>query len=401
MIVRVERLVAGGVGLAHEPDGRVVLVDGGLPGDEVLVRPVRTKRDVVHAVIDEVVAASPDRVAPPCPAVAAGCGGCDLQHAAVVAQAQLRVGVVADALRRLGGIAEPVVRAGPQLPAHGYRTTVRMVVQGGRAAFRARASNDAVPVESCLVTHPAIDELIRDGRFGSAREVTLRAGARTGERLALVDPSIDGVQLPADVLLVGANARRRGRGSVAHIHEEIAGRRWRISARAFFQPSAEGAEALVAVAGALAGDALGAGPLVDLYAGVGLFAGTLGVAARAVDPTTRVIVVERHRDAVADARSNLADLGALVMEVDVDSWRPRPAALVVADPSRDGLRTPGVEAVAGTGAQRLVLVSCDAAALGRDARLLAGAGFRAVESVVVDQFAMTSHVEVVTRFDRS
>jgi 23S rRNA (uracil1939-C5)-methyltransferase len=256
-------------------------------------------------------------------------------------------------------------------------------------------------VVHCGVAHPLIDELIADGRFGDAREVTLRVGARTGERLVLAEPTAVGVAVPADVTVVGLDElRRRKGGRSAAYHEEIAGRRWRISARSFFQPSPEGAEALVAVVSELAGDALGAGPLVDLYGGVGLFAGTLGAAARAIDPSVRVSLVERTGSSLADARHNLADLGVFVRPVAVERWRPEPAALVVADPAREGLREGGVAAVAATGAAQLVLVSCDAASLGRDAALLRAEGFEPVESVLVDQFAMTSHVEVVTRFDR-
>ena len=53
-----------------------------------------------------------------------------------------------------------------------------------------------------------------------------------------------------------------------------------------------------------------------------------------------------------------------------------------------------------TGTTRLVLVSCDAAALGRDTAQLGRLGFTHVESVSVDMFGHTGHVEVVTRFDR-
>ncbi len=53
----------------------------------------------------------------------------------------------------------------------------------------------------------------------------------------------------------------------------------------------------------------------------------------------------------------------------------------------------------GTGAERIVLVSCDAGALGRDAAILVAEGYRHVESVVVDLFGHTGHVEVVSRFD--
>jgi 23S rRNA (uracil1939-C5)-methyltransferase len=293
------------------------------------------------------------------------------------------------------------VRLGPTLPSGGYRTTARCVVVDGRAGYRARASHDPIVVGHCAVAHPLVEELIAEGRFEGCTEVTLRAGARTGERLVLAQPDARGVAVPDGVVVVGLDAlRRKGGGRSAAYHEELAGRRWRVSARSFFQPSPEGAEALISVAAELAGDALGAGPLVDLYGGVGLFAGALGQRARAVDPTVSITLVERAGSSLSDARHNLADLGATVRPVAVERWRAEPAGLVVADPAREGLREVAVEKVAATGTPRLVLISCDAASLGRDTALLRAEGFEPVESVLVDQFAMTSHVEVVTRFDR-
>jgi tRNA/tmRNA/rRNA uracil-C5-methylase (TrmA/RlmC/RlmD family) len=73
---------------------------------------------------------------------------------------------------------------------------------------------------------------------------------------------------------------------------------------------------------------------------------------------------------------------------------------VVADPPRAGLGRDGVRAVAGTRAERVALVSCDAGALGRDAALLRKAGYRFTGATLVDQFAGTPHVEVVSTFVR-
>ena len=56
--------------------------------------------------------------------------------------------------------------------------------------------------------------------------------------------------------------------------------------------------------------------------------------------------------------------------------------------------------IATTNATRLALVSCDAAALGRDAKLLGAAGYELVGAELIDLFPHTSHVEVVSRFDR-
>jgi 23S rRNA (uracil1939-C5)-methyltransferase len=197
--------------------------------------------------------------------------------------------------------------------------------------------------------------------------------------------------VPDGVRVVGEAALRDGLR--AWYHEEVAGRRWRISARSFFQARPDGAEALVdAVRAACAGMARGGG-LVDLYGGVGLFAGAL-------EGVGHVTLVEQGRSSVADARVNLAELDARVVGSDVEHWGPTHAATVVADPPRAGLGRRGVAKVAATRAERLALVSCDPAALGRDARLLGEAGYDLVEVTLVDLFPHTSHVEVVTRFDR-
>ena len=76
------------------------------------------------------------------------------------------------------------------------------------------------------------------------------------------------------------------------------------------------------------------------------------------------------------------------------------ADLVVADPSHAGLGRAAAKVLASTRAERIVLVSCDPAAAGRDLGLLRDLGYRPVEAVVVDLFPHTHHTEVVTRFDR-
>jgi tRNA/tmRNA/rRNA uracil-C5-methylase (TrmA/RlmC/RlmD family) len=397
--VRAERLVAGGAALARRDDGRIVLVDGALPGERVEVT-VSTRRGVERGAVVRVVAASPQRVEPRCVRVADGCGGCDLMHLAPPAQAPAKVEVVEDALRRLGGWAAPVVRAGPPLDPWAFRTTMRLAVADGRAGLRRAGSHDVVVLDRCAIAHPALDELVHEGRFGDAREVTLRVGAATGERLALVSPSRDGTRLPDDVLVVGADELARGKR--AWIHEDVGGRRWRVSATAFFQSRPDGAAALVEVVRALAADVLdragGDRPavLVDAYSGVGLFAGCL------LDGRSgwRALCAEEHRSAVADARVNLADLDVKVVATAVERLRAPQADLVVADPARTGLGRRAADALAGADPERIVLVSCDPAAAGRDAALLAARGYAPVEAVVVDLFPHTHHVEAVVRFDR-
>ena len=371
-------VAAGGEAVAREAGGRVVFVGGALPGERVLVEIDGQKKRWARGHAVEVLEPSPDRVTPPCPHVAEGCGGCTWQHVAHGAQRELKATIVRDALTRLGGIEAPQVDLGPALGPFGFRTTVRAAVEHGRAGLRRAHSHDVVTLDTCLVAHPLVEELLVHGRFPGAHEVTVRCGARTGERLVLPRPVDAAIEVPDDV-------------RTDHFHEEVAGVRFRISAPSFFQARPDGAEALVDAVRAAAGGAPD-GPMVDAYGGVGLFAATVG----AGRPVT---LVEWSSAAVADARVNVPD--AEVLRLDLARWRPSPAALVVADPSRDGLGATAVTRLAATGATHLVLVSCDPAALGRDTALLAAEGFRHDGSTLVDLFPHTPHVEAVTRFIRS
>ena len=79
-------LVAGGGAHARGADGRVIFVSGALPGERGRVALRETRRDFARADLIEVIDPSPHRVEPPCPYVAAGCGGCPWQHIDVTAQ---------------------------------------------------------------------------------------------------------------------------------------------------------------------------------------------------------------------------------------------------------------------------------------------------------------------------
>ena len=118
----------------------------------------------------------------------AGCGGCGWQHAATATQPQLKLDIIRDALTRIARISDPDLADPVLLPTVGFRTTVRALVVDGKPAFRRHQSHDPVLIDSCLVAHPAIDELLRDGDFGRATEVTLRVAASTGERARSPSP---------------------------------------------------------------------------------------------------------------------------------------------------------------------------------------------------------------------
>lgn len=416
-----EAVAAGGDGVGRLADGKVVLVEGALPGELAEVDLVERHKDFARGRAVGILEASPGRVEPPCPERSAGCGGCGWGHVTPELQLALRARVVADSLARIGRLADAPAARVVRLPTSAFRTTLALAVDPeGRPAYRRARSHDLVAPGSCMVAHPRLEELVVGGRFPGAVSVTLRVGVAGGERLAVLDSAAGArrrvrsrpgarrprgaaaaeAEVPADVVVVGAG-RPAGTsggagGSGAVFHEAAGGRTWRVSARSFFQPGPAAADALVAEVDAALGGSIGPGDvLADLYAGVGLLGGS--VAARR---GARLVAVERSAVAAGDARHNLADLDAEVVAAEVGAWDARPAAAVVADPARPGLGRPGVAAAGGTGAGVLVLVSCDPASLGRDAGLLTSAGWRLESLAVLDVFPHTPHVECVSRFTR-
>jgi tRNA/tmRNA/rRNA uracil-C5-methylase (TrmA/RlmC/RlmD family) len=371
--------VAHGGHCVARHDGRVVFVRHALPGERV------------HAIVTEdgggafcradtvaVLDAAPQRVEPVCAwARAGGCGGCDLQHVTPEAQRALKAAVLAEQLQRLAGIDRPVEVE--ELPggALGWRSRVRLAVDGlGRAGLRAHRSHDVLPVADC--------PLAPDGTLGPVLERHFAPGAEIE-----VTVDADGVvHVPDDPATGPAVAR-------------AAGREWLLSPGTFWQVHPELPDTLAGVVEEWAAAPAG-GTAWDLFGGVGLFASVL---ARQVGPTGRVVVVESSRQAVGDGRRALADLTWI-------DWRAgrvedalagiveRPD-VVVADPPRRGLGRALVDVLAARAPERIVHVACDPAALARDVALFAERGYGLRRLRAFDAFPMTHHFECVALLERN
>lgn len=390
-----------GSSVGRDGSGRAVFCEGGLPGETVRVEIHTEKKRFARGRVIEVLDASPDRINPICSTHAAGCGGCNLAHAATSLQREMKVRVVADSLTRIGRVDHDVVQTlirapgAPDTPveAKGYRTTVRMAISEGRAGYRKRSSHDVVAPSMCGVVHPLVEDMILQGVYenSSGSEVVLRASGATGERIAVVDGDADGPRFPSGVTVTSREQLAAGHNMF--ITEEAGGRSWQVSAGSFFQAGPTVATALVDAVRSAAGPVEDA-VVVDAYAGIGLFGGTVGAAARSL------ISVEQSASSTADARVNLAGLAATIIERNVENWPAVDADIVIADPARAGLGAKGVRALVASRAARFVLVSCDTGSLGRDIGLLTEHGYALDTVQVIDAFPDTSHVETVVGLTR-
>ncbi len=401
--VRVSRPANGGAGVGQDSNGRTTFCHGALPGEHVRVALTQQKKRFARGVVTEVLDAAPERIAATCPTHANHCGGCDMAHGTYEVQRSIKAHVVRDALVRIGRFDPETVDAAwhgfTKPSASGwYRTTARLAVADGRLGYRAARSHDVVAPTTCGVVHPLVEEVIVNSRFptGSGPEVLVRASHGSGERIVVVDGSTTGVSVPADVTLVSQS--QLDAGANVSLVEDAAGRSFVLSAGSFFQAGPTVATDLVDAVRAALPDMAGQS-FVDAYCGVGLFAGTVGADAESVT------AIELSASSVRDARRNLDEQRRSGQRVDivesaVQDWAPTPADVVLADPARSGLGVDGVDTLTACGASTFVLVSCDTGSFGRDAGLLADAGYSLTSVRLVDAFRDTSHVEAIASFTR-
>ncbi|WP_433296615.1 class I SAM-dependent RNA methyltransferase [Actinoplanes sp. CA-030573] len=378
-------------------DNRVFFVRHALPGERVIAEITERHRSYLRADAVEVLEASPDRVQPPCPYAHPGaCGGCDLQHASGDAQLRWKGAVVREQLGRLAGLGDFPVRV-EALPGGllGWRSRVRYAVDAaGRAGLLQHRSHQVVPIDRCLIAHPAIqglDLLERSWPDDDAVEAVASAG---GDVAVQTRPSGGGT-LPFDDLLDAPVATRGPSAGPAEVVEKAVGRRWSLPPESFWQIHPAAADTL---AGAVL-DLLAPAPgevSWDLYGGAGLFA-----AAVTERTGARTTLVESSPLGCAAARANLTDLPTVeVVEARVEPALHRrrvtgPVDLVVLDPPRAGAGARVVKAIAAARPRAVAYVACDPAALARDVATFRAAGWRLAGLRAFDCFPMTQHVECV------
>ncbi|WP_329137448.1 class I SAM-dependent RNA methyltransferase [Streptomyces sp. NBC_01476] len=417
--VEVGPVAHGGHCVARTEAGQVLFVRHALPGERVVARVTEGEEGArfLRADAVQVLTASKDRVEAPCPFSGPGrCGGCDWQHAAPGAQRRLKAAVIAEQLERLAGLTpEQAGWDGTVAPAPGdkvakgevpaWRTRVQYAVDAdGHAGLRKHRSHEVEVIDHCLIAAPEVTELGVEARsWPQIASVEAIAATGSHDRQVILTPRPGG-RLPIVELDRPVSVQRIGeRDHAVHrvhgrpfVRERAAGRTWRVGEGGFWQVHPKAADLLVeAVMQGLMprkGDMA-----LDLYCGVGLFAGAL---AERVGERGAVLGIESGKRAVEDARHNLEDLERVRIEAGkVEQVLPRTGIsevdLVVLDPPRAGAGRPTVRHIASLDPRRIAYVACDPAALARDLAWFAEEGYRPVTLRAFDLFPFTHHVECV------
>lgn len=431
---------------------------GGLPGDRILARVQKRRRDRLDVHVMQRLEDSPDRVPAVCRHVA-DCGGCSFQELDYARQLSELRELAARQLAPLNlgslGLELPPVIPAEQI--FGYRNKMdftfasqrwtEQVDDGRREDFalglHARGRHDkGLDVLQCELTFAGGLGLVHTTRelalelglapwnqrdhVGFLRHLILRRGERTGELLVnLVTSDQEGSGF--EELCSGLLARHPEVTTLVHnvttrlatvafgeseqvlfgdgvIHEVLGGLRFRLSANSFFQTHTAQAEHLIERAREFLG---GGRVLWDLYCGTGAFGLCLA------ERFERVVGLELVESAVADARVNAelngitnaefhaGDAAALLAdEARAAAGLPEPDAAVV-DPPRAGLHPKVVRALADHGPARLLYVSCNLKSAARDLPVLLESGYVIEQVDLVDLFPHTPHLEGIFALTRT
>ena len=416
----IEKGVYRGLGLARH-EGQVVFIPRGLPGDRVRVRVQTATSGYVKAEAEERLVPGPARRPSPCPFFPA-CGGCAYQELDYPAQLALKEQILRESLSRAGAPWDGEIPLTGS-PEQGWRTRASFHFAEGPAGSRlglyAEGTHRVVDLPHCLQVSEAMNRTQRALRASLseqprwARRVRGLDLAESGDGKLLVAaletamapaegvslaPLADAVPWLTGFGVVAGDGRQRRfhllRGE-PYVENEVCGRCLRSHIGSFFQGNRFLLGDLVSTVVELTPRG---GSVLDLYAGVGLFALALAEGADAVAG------VELNPIAVEDARHNAQRAGLAHVRFHqgdaydgLESWRVAPGERVVLDPPRTGAGADLVQAIAVRRPGAVVYVSCDPPTLGRDMKAFAGEGYFPDAVRALDLFPDTFHLETVVR----
>jgi tRNA/tmRNA/rRNA uracil-C5-methylase (TrmA/RlmC/RlmD family) len=417
--VSIQSLAPTGEGVAKTSDG-VGFIAGALPGEEVEAEVLETRRKFWKGRVVSLSNRSPLRRSG---AHAEGCAGCDWSHFDVEAAARAKRLLFLETMERIGELPASMFGDLPiETSPLAYRLRSRFHVSGAgedaavgyfaprshrvesagacealSEALRTRltALRGAVASSGARVSEISIVEDIEASRRLARATLSDEADRREANALAVaIAPLFDGIAVASSggVVLARSGERR--------LWISVEGREFPLTPATFFQANRYLVGPLFAEVRRLAA-AVEPGRALDLFGGVGLFAGAL------LDSGHQVVTAEAHHAAVEQAL-------AAATRWKTDAWKivhagaqdflGKPRELfdvIVADPPRAGLGLPLAAALARRPPKLLIYVSCDPATLARDLAALTGSGLSIASARLYDLFPLTHRVEAVIALSAS
>jgi len=434
----IESLDLEGRGVARR-DGKVVFVDGGLPGETVQAQSLRSRKSHELAKLAHVITASPQRVTNTCPHFGV-CGGCAMQHLQPQAQVAVKQRVLEDALARIGAVSGYTV-----LPAmHGAnwhyryraRLSARLVLKKGGmlVGFHEKRSSYVADIRQCWILPRKVSDLLLPLRelLGSLSqpdrlpqiELAVGEGTTADEVTTLtlrhMEPLTD-----ADIQKLSRFGKTHGiswwlqpkgpdsvhplnredEDKLAYLLPEF-GLRMAYRPTDFTQVNPALNRAMVSRAVQWL-DVQAHHRVADFFCGLGNFSLPLATRAAQVAGIEGSATLTRRAQAAAQANGlahKTCFLTCNLFEVDARWLREQGKfERMLIDPPREGAEALALALSELTGEERpsrMVYVSCNPATLARDTAILVHrGGWRLRAAGILNMFPHTAHVESMAVFE--
>lgn len=372
--------------------------------------------------------------------VAKKCGACQLSNMDYSRQLSFKQATVVKLLRRFGHVSKIIGMAYPYHYRNKVQASVKRASNGNTITGVYQSSTGGVVVtDDCFINDKKANEMIalvrklmtslkippfnpQNGR-GLVRHIMVRKGHATGEYMVVLvcasedlpnsQELVEGlVSRFSEIKTVVLNVNKSPKmmlGSVekvlfgnGYIEDILCGKRFRISARSFYQVNPTQTEVLYSTAINFA-NLTGKERVLDAYCGIG----TIGLVA--ADKAKEVIGVELNGEAIKDAKINTQLNGATntaYYKADAAAFMREAASekehfdVAFVDPPRAGCSRVFLESLAYLQPQKIVYVSCNPQTLSRDLYFLIHKGYKVNAIQPVDMFPHTNHVECVVLMSR-
>lgn len=437
--LKIEDLTSEGMGVGHTEDGFVIFCSNAVPGDTVSAHILKVSKSYAYAKSDEILSPSPMRCKTDCE-VFEKCGGCLYRHIKYENELEIKKKWVTDNFHKIAHIdlgnieilsapEHDRYRNKAQYPA-GYDKDGKV-----RFGFFASHTHRIVPCENCRLEPEEFSAIVSVteafcNRFGITpyddekhsgliRHLYIRKAWATGEiMVALI---INGEKIPhieeyvSSVTQLQKNVKsivaiiNKKPGNVIlgdryetvygedSITDTLCGLSFNISPFSFYQVNHEGCELLYSKVREYA-DVSEGDTVIDLYCGIG----TIGLSM--AKNVRKLIGVEIIPQAIENAKLNAknngidnaeficSDAEKAALELANQNIRPD---TVILDPPRKGCGNEVFTAIQKMKPKKIVMVSCNSATAARDVACLSDIGYSIKNSVTVDMFPRTGHVETV------
>lgn len=392
MEVKIEKLDYEGRGLAHI-NGKVIFVKKALPEEIVDIKIEKDQKKHSVAAVNEFIIKRNDRVLSFCP-YSKKCGGCTFDIVSYENSLKWKKEILKDLFSK-NNILINEFEIVPSRPVLGYRNKVNLHVKNSQVGYYEEETHHFIPIQTCALLNPAIDDLIKDFDLYSFKDGDLTI--RTNEQQELIlhiesekEPKIK-ESLIEKYKIVGICWNKKvvyGKKSLTEKRDSI---EYQIPITSFFQINPYISEIIASdVFSFLKKE----DTIFDLYSGVGFFSLRLSQYA------SKVIGIEADLQAVIAAeknalKNNINNVSFHVGKVeDILEKIPISSKKVVVDPPRSGLHKKVINTFLKEEIETIYYISCNPITLVRDLNLLKEK-YKITFFRAYDMFSYTKHVECV------